>query len=640
MDDIRHLLDSARRRLVQSRFLRGLHYGVVGASILVLLVVALMRTSPAIAAALPLTWVIGGAAALAVIAAALYARSVSLSPMTLAVLVDERLGLKERLSTALAVKERSDAFAQAAVSDGVTTARDGKVREALGRSFPVQAPNNSWIGPAIALAAFGAWFLPQGDFFTPDETQVQTAQVRNEAKLAETAVKNMLEKNEKLEKLAGKLGDVAGQNVPPDELPKTPDDVRREAIKNLTDTQRKLNEMLKGDDAQKLDAIKNQLANLDPPPGAEVGELSKALKEGDFKAAQDALEKLKAEASKEPAKKAEIEKQLGDLSKQIEKLGANKANVEEALKKANLDPKLANSQEALERALENSKNLTEQQKQDIRKAAQAQQQAQKKLQELSKACNGACNNPNGQKSGGQQGSQNSEQSGDKSGSSGSQGQKQGEQASKDGKGGGQKPGDKSGDQAQSGGSGSMSEMLTDLESLEQMLQDAEAAMNEADKQAQGLGQCMGEMPGQCQSNNPGDQIGNRRGGHGRANGGSAGFQKSPTATKIQKEKVELTAGDIISRQAVEGQSDRGESSEQLNRAISEIAQSMEQGVTEEDVPQHLKELHKVYFGEVKARLDSLKSSSPPAAGDSGAKPAAPAGSASGSGASPAKPAGQ
>lgn len=620
MDDIRHLLDSVRRRLLQGRFLRGLHYGLVGAALLVLLVVLLTKVSPAIAAAMPLGWIIVGAALAAVVAAAAYARSVSLAPMTLAVLVDERLsvnnktGTHERLSTALAVKDRSDGFARAAVADGVALARDKRVRESIGRAFPVRAPSNSWIGPMIACAAVGAWLLPQGDFFAvKEEEAAKTAQVKTDAKLAEEAVKSILERNEKLEKLAAKLGDQVGDNVAPDELPKTPEDVRRETIKNLTETQKKLNDLVKGDEAQALDAMKNQLANLEPQQGSDVAELSKALKEGDFKAAKDALDKLKEAAAKDPAKKDELEKQLGDLSKQIEKIAQNKENVEAALSKANLDPKLANSPEALQRALDNAKNLSQQQKQDIQKAMQAQQAAQQKLEQLSKACNGACSNPNGQKAGGTQGSsQSGQQQGQQSGSQG----QQGKDASQQGKSG--QPGSQQqqgqGNQGSQAGSGQMSDMLSDLESLQQMMQDAQAAMNEADKQCQGLGQCQGNMPGQCQSSGDGNQIGNRRGGHGRANGGSAGTQKSPTSTKIQKEKVEMTAGDVISRQAVEGESERGQASEQLNRVINDVAHSMEQGVTEEEVPSDRVSLHKRYFGELKNTLEAARGKAAPASG--------------------------
>ncbi len=627
MDDIRQLLDSARRRLMQDRALRGLHYGCVGAAILVLLVILLTKTSPTVAASLPLSWVIGCAAAAALVTAAVVMRGLSLSPMTIAVLIDERLGLKERLSTALAVKDRSDGFARAAVADAVTTAKDPRTREALGRSFPVRAPNTSWISPLIAAAAVGAWFIPQGDLFTATASQQEVAKAKNEVKVAETEVRKILEKNEKLKELGKKLGDVTGENTAPEELPKTPEEVRQDALKKLTEAQKKLNDVMKGEDAQKLDALKSQLANLDAPQDKETSELSKALKDGDFKAAQEALDKLKAAAEKDPAKKAEIEKQLGDLSKQIEKLAENKSGLESALKKANLDPKLAGNKEALERALESAKNLSEQQKQDIRKAAESQRKAAEKMQELSKACNGAANKSGSEKAGSKSGGSQSgaPKDGPKDGQQGSEGSKSGEKKESGGKGdqGGQKSGEQSGSQQAS--TGSMSDQLNELEAMDQMLKDAQAAMNECDKQSDSLGQCMGEMPGQCNNPSNGNNIGNKRGGHGRANGGSAGFQKTPTATKLQKEKVELTAGEIISRQAVEGQSERGDSSVPLNKIISDVAKSMEQGVTEEEVPQHLRELHKIYFGDLKNKLEAARDGKPAPAAP--ATPAAPAGDA-------------
>lgn len=625
MEEIRQLLDAARRRLVQTRFLRGLHYGLVGGALLVLLVVLLAKTSPAIAEKLPLLWIAGGAALVAVLTGVLFARALRLTPMTMAVLVDERLGLKERLSTAMAVRDRADGFARAAVADAVTAAKDPRHREALRRHFAVRAPDSSWIGPVIAAAAIGAWFLPQGDFFKPTEQAEEIARAKNDIAAAKTEVQRILEKNDRLKELGKKLGDVTGEATPPDELPETPEEARQEAIKRLTEAQNKLNDVLKSEDAQKLDMVKDKLAQLDADQGSETADLTKALKEGDFKKAQEALEALKAKAENDPAKKAEIEKQLEGLGKQIEKLAENKAGLEKALQKANLDPKLAGNKEALERALENAKGLTEQQKQDIRKAAEAQQRAQEKMQEMSKACNGACDKPGGQKSGGNQGQSKSGEQGEKGGQKSGDGKDGEKQQGGKGESGQQKQG-QPGD-SQQAGTGSMSEMLSDLEALDQMLKDAEAAMSECDKQAQGLGQAMCNMPGQCEGNQPGNQagnnIGNRRGGHGRANGGNAGVQKSPTATKIQKEKVELTAGDIISRQAVEGQSERGESSVPLNEVINEIARSMEQGVVEEEVPQHLREIHKVYFGDLKNKIDAARGPAPaaPAGGDA-AKPAA------------------
>ncbi len=632
MDDIRSLLAIARSRLTNARFLRGLHLGLVGAAILMLLLVLFAKTSPAIAAALPWLWILLGTAVAALSVAFAVARSGAMTPMSLAVLTDERLGLKERLSTALGVKDRTDAFAQAAVADAVIVAKDPRTRESMSRAFPVRAPDSSWIGPVVALVAgLSWWLLPQGDFFKKAEEIQQINQVREEVKVATSEVKKAVEKNQQLkEALDKKLGDLAGENLAPNELPQTSEELRRDAIKKLTNTNNKLDSILKSEDAKQLEQVKGQLAKLgNPEKGTPTEDLAEALKGGDFKAAQEALEKLKAEAAKDPAKKAAIEGQLKDLAEQIGKLADSKEGVQNELKKAGLDPKLASSPEALENALKNAKNLNEQQKEQIKKAAQANQAASKKLQELSQACQGACDKGGGQKAGNKSGEQSGGQKDGKKqegGSQGGGGEKKDQQGSKGAS--GDKSGGQQGEQQSGSGSGDMSQMLNDLEMIDQMMKDAEAAMQEAGKQAEGLGQCMGGMPGQ--NPNPGDNVGNidgvRQGNRGRANDGAGQFQKSPTGTKIQKEKVEMTAGDIIARQAVEGQTDRGQSAVPLDKVIGDVTKSMELGTTADEIPQHLKELHKTYFGELKGRLERKKAAAAapgPAAADGkdAAKPA-------------------
>ncbi|MDZ4754343.1 MAG: hypothetical protein SGJ11_07580 [Phycisphaerae bacterium] len=635
MDEIRALLDIARGRIARARFVRGLHLGIAGAAILLFLLVVFAKTSPAIAGALPWLWLVIGAAVAAIIVGFAFARSSRLSPLSLAVLVDERLALKERLSTALGVKDRTDAFARAAIADAVVVAKDGRTRESLKRGFPVRSSSPtvaSWLGPVVAIVAgLCWWFVPQGDFYKPREADLQIAQVQEETRVAEVEVRRAIEKNERLSKAMGekKLGDLASDNLSPDELPKTPDDMRREAIKKLTATNENLSKILKSEDAKTLESVKNQLAKIgEPRKGSETEELTTAMKAGDFKAAQVALEKLKAEAAKDPAKAAQVQESLDKLADQLTKLADSKENVEKELKQAGLDPKLASSPEALERALENAKNLNEQQKQQIREAAKTQQKAAEKMKELGKACSGACQNGGGQKEGNKPGaSPGGEKEGEKqAGGSGSG--KEGEQG-KEGAAG--KAGQKPGGQGEKASAGSMGDMLSDLEALDQMLSDAEAAMAESDKQAEALGQC---MSGQCQGSSssadsgPPKRIdGIRQGGHGRADGGQGQFQKSPTGTKLHKQKIETTAGDIIARQSVEGQSDRGEASVPLEAVIGEITKSMEQGVTEDEIPQHLQELHKTYFGELKSRLDTRtdKAAAPAAAAAPAPAPAAPAG---------------
>ncbi len=606
MDDIRSLVEIARRRLALTRFLKGVHLALVGAATLALFLVLLAKASPAVH--LPWTWLLVGLA-LAILAGGMFAvRLGGLSAISLAVLVDERLGLKERLSTAFAVRDRGDAFARAAVADAVTTARDGRTHESLRRNFAVQAPSSSWIGLAIAIAAGLCTLLPQGDLFRRDEpAQTSLAAVKKEANDAIAQVERAIEKNDRLAEAMGKKTDapISDSQDPANEMLKTPDELKREAIKKMSEMQRQLEDVLKSKEAQSFDLLKKQLANLDPKEGP-AEELGDALKQGDFTKAKQALEDLKKSAQgKTDAEKQQLEKQLTDMAGQLGKLAENQKSLENALQKAGLDAQLANNPQALQQAMQNAKNLTDAQKQAIQQSAAAQQAAAEQCKGMSKAMQQAAKQ---MCQGGQNGGQ--KQGGQKNGDKGQEGAGQNQQNQQAGAG--------------QGGAGEMGEMLGAMEGMQQMLNAAEAAANECKGGQQGMGQGMGQMAGNGSCNGDGDcqsQKNGWQGGGGRASGGS-GAQSSPTptGTKVQKEKVESTQGEIIMKQLVEGETVAGTSQIKAERVAADIAKSMEGGVTEEQVPTHLQDVHKHYFGELKRYIDAKARGETPAV----AAPVAPA----------------
>ena len=277
-----------------------------------------------------------------------------LSPMSLAVLVDERLGLKERFSTAFAVRERGDAFARAAVADAVKTAKDGRTRESLRRNFSVQAPPTSWIGPVIALAAGLCVLLPQGDLFKRESAdQIELTNVQNETNLAVAQVERVIEKNERLAEALGKKTEapISDAQESAKEMMKSPDELKRDAIKKMSEMQRQLEDVLKSKDAQSFDVLKKQLADLDPKSGPTEA-LGEAIQQGDFTKAKIALEELKKSVEgKTDAEKKDIEKQLTDMANQIGKLAENQKSLENALQKAGLDAQLASNPQALHKAI-------------------------------------------------------------------------------------------------------------------------------------------------------------------------------------------------------------------------------------------------------------------------------------------------
>jgi hypothetical protein len=103
---------------------------------------------------------------------------------------------------------------------------------------------------------------------------------------------------------------------------------------------------------------------------------------------------------------------------------------------------------------------------------------------------------------------------------------------------------------------------------------------------------------------------------------------TPTRTVDQREKVENRGGDIIARELIEGEVEVGERRAALARVAERISRGDEEGVTEDPVPPHLRDVHRHYFGEVEKRIRAATRASEkkPAerASDPPAAPPAPA----------------
>ena len=78
-----------------------------------------------------------------------------------AVAIDEKLGLKEKFSTALFARKMDDAFAQAAVKDAERAA--GNV--SLHKRFPLEAPRRTLPAIVVAVLVGITFLLPQADLF-------------------------------------------------------------------------------------------------------------------------------------------------------------------------------------------------------------------------------------------------------------------------------------------------------------------------------------------------------------------------------------------------------------------------------------------------------------------------------------------
>jgi hypothetical protein len=498
--------------------------------------------------------------------------------VAVASLIDVKLKLHDRLSTAVAVADRTDPFAQAAIEDGLKIAGDKRLIESLGRAIPIVAPRNWWAGPSFIVIACAVWWFVPGLSLKNAQaadgiSEIQLQAARDAAKVQIETLQAKIETNSELSKALKENGDekkLAGDAS--DEKLQTPESVRRETTRQVNDLSKKLDELLSGEKAQQLEAMKDALSRIEPSKSGPLKELGEALKRGDGAAAKSALAKLQdqiKDGKMDEKTREELAAKLSEMTSQLKDAAKANETLKKALENAGLDGALAKNPQAAKAAIDAAKNLNDAQKKALKEAIESQSKAGEKLEKLAKMCESM-------------GSQckNGSQSGDKD-SKNSEGKasKSGGKPSKDGE-----PSEGSGQSAKEA-----AEVLSEMEMLSEMMKDAESARS----------QCQG---GSSPSDSPGKSAMNA--GDGRGMMGERTKEKTETATRTRKEKVKSTGGDVIARQLVEAPPVVGESRATLKQLSGEIGRGYEEGTDEDPVPSNLRDLHKHYFGDLKKKIDA------------------------------------
>ncbi len=475
--------------------------------------------------------------------------------VAVASLVDVRLGLHDRLSTAVAVAARTDPFARAAIEEGVRISGDRRVVVGLSQAIPISPPRRWWIGPACFAAAVTVWvFLPAFGWSptrtaNADDAAAEIAAARESSKVQIDTVEARIDENPQLSQEMAKLADqksTIGERA--EEKVETPDDVRRETTRQVNDMAKRLDEILNSEKAQQLEAMKEALSRVEPAEGSPLKDLAEALKQGDPSKAKAALEKLEKEIASgdlDPKAREELGKRLDELAKQLSEAASSREALKKALEAAGLDGDLAKNPDAAKSAIDNAKGLNESQKDALRKALAAQKAAGQKLDQVAQACksmSSQCKNPG---------------------------------AAKDG--------------SASACKGA-SESLSDMEMLNEMMKDAEA--------------CRSACQGSCHS--PSDMVSpssRMNANSGQAMGGERSKRETATGTKSRKEKVAVEGGEIIARQLVDAPPLQGASRTAVEALSGEIGTGYEDGTEDDPVPAHLRDVHKRYFGDIKKKID-------------------------------------
>ena len=239
------------------------------------------------------------------------------SRLQAAIAIDDKLGLHERLSTALTVSEIDEPSYRAVVTDAQRHANEIKPV----KHFPLEFPKETRWLPVPAIALIGIWgLMPTFDLFSREADAIAKAKEREAMKIeAETLkarsrqLRKRMEKvqSEKTKKLVQQL--YKASNV----LKKAKD--KKEGFLKLSEVGDKLK--------NRQEELKKILAaNKRFQPGSlarKTRELQDALSHGDYAKAKSELEKIKKEL-REKAKKGELSKDdLKGLSRELDALSKN-----------------------------------------------------------------------------------------------------------------------------------------------------------------------------------------------------------------------------------------------------------------------------------------------------------------------------
>jgi hypothetical protein len=307
--------------------------------------------------------------------------------------LDERFGLKERVTTSLSLDLHTAGLpaGQALLADTTERVRGLDV----GERFPLRVRWNALLVPlaGLALAAVVFFYDPtrtQATTNTPDESKQPVANKEEIDKKAEELKKAREKKhaekakNEKIEMLDDELQKIL--NKPHD----TKEEVR-DRLKDLTDLFEKSKK--EQDEAKdKAQALKDQLQQLNKNAGNDTKdgpakEMQKALEKGDLKKAQEELEKLrhKMEDKDHPLtekEKEQLKEQLQDMKEKL-KRAADPEEAKKQLEQLKRDGKIDQQQldKAMEQIQKQANQMSPDDKQKLEDLADALTKAESAMKE-------------------------------------------------------------------------------------------------------------------------------------------------------------------------------------------------------------------------------------------------------------------
>ncbi len=510
-------------------------------------------------------------------------------PARLASILDERLGLKDRLGTAWYLASGPDRpFRDQVLSEADRAA----VGLPIGEAMPLRGGRGwAWATPAWAVFALLAVFLPAMDLAGLQEQRERRQQAQ--AEVAE-AQESLVEARSLVREAS--LGQDPLEEADPTELldrlaeltqrDLTNPELRREAVAQLAQVQDKLDSAVQQKE-QQLRTMQNQMSALDPGTNGPADRLADALRRGDFAQAQKELEALAEQVDRGDLTEGEkklLQQQLEQMARQIQEMAEQARRAREQLQKqiAQQLQQQGLSQQQVQQLQQQGYNqqavqqaLQQQYQQQGMSQQQAQQQAQQMAQKIAQQ-------QQQQQAAGQ--NQSNQQGLSQSMMKMSQALGQQSQAGQ----GGQSGAGQGGSSQFGPASWQGSQQLAKMAQMQNQLQRMRMAQS----------QCRGAMQGMGQNNNQTPGRGGQKAGS-AVGGDPYGVPKQTGPYNAEAVgDIKDGQGRIIASWLEQGPNAAGEATVEFNQAVTSARQNAERAVTEDRVPRRYHGPIREYFSQL------------------------------------------
>ncbi len=520
-------------------------------------------------------WVVAVLAGTAAIVGAWLRRVQQLKAATV---VDAAAGLKERLSSALAIQAASDPFSQLVVADAQRAAGGLHVPTLV----PLRAPRLwPWTTATIVTVSLLGWLMPSLNLLARGDDRTAGAprqEVLAEQRAIEEDLSTQLDRIKELAQSNPQLQDLAKELEPiemPDDPTVTPEDIRREAAQKIDNVADKLAAQKESVERDELKETERLMSKLTPQSGQDAAaELSQSLAQGDFKGAREALTKMQQELQEAAkASDAQAQQKVAQLQEQLKKLadelaalddstylrkelqnkaGMSEQEAKELLEKlAQMDPKQLEKE--LQRQLA-QKGMSQEQMKELSKKIQQKQQAQQACKNLGQCMSQACQAL--------------------------------QQAASTG-------GNPAAAQAASAALGDAGDQLSQMEMSEQMMNELEAQLSELRNMRNSV--CQGQYGegGQCRGGN--EQVGPQGPNYGRGIGSTVPKERAAHALQMERVKSRPQGGTIIGQMLVDGPQARGQATAEVREAVNSAQRDAQDAIERDEVPRQYHGAIQEYF---------------------------------------------